>query len=524
MNKIQWLSILLCASLLLSPLSATTAAVLQQQPAQRDPGILRQLITEDPANFYLNQSKSTYESSQSLQSSALPSMSRLAFQSARYNNWEIFLADPTGTNEFRLTNNSAADVDPSLARGAGLVAFASNRSGSYNIYSQNANGSNLKRLTPNNPNSTNPVISPDGSHIVFQSDRNGNSDLFIIKSDGSGLVQLTNTPGYDGEATWSPDGMHIAFISNRAGVHDLWVMGTDGSNPTQLTAGATAAFPVWSPSGTKIAFSNDSNMDGFYELWTMNPDGSGSSVKAQAGQGVNRDYWGASWSPDGKMIAMIATDWIYQQNQWWWTNSYLKIYDPTTGGFLGDTLTDNQVIRVSWSSTDITPPGPCSMDLKPTQTQESFLFGLSAGDTETGAAWFDVQVRALPDGIWQDYITTPAAGVIYQGVDGGQYEFRCRARDGGGNVQSWSTSIPSSTTVHASRPDSVTRVDQRYAKGPVKVNWAGLDAFGGINSYDIFVRDGQSGDWEDWLRGVQYTAAQYIRDAQSHLLLPQPGA
>ena len=41
--------------------------------------------------------------------------------------------------------------------------------------------------------------------------------LMVMNADGSGQTRLTNIPGFDGEPVWSPDGSRIAFSSDRDG-------------------------------------------------------------------------------------------------------------------------------------------------------------------------------------------------------------------------------------------------------------------------------------------------------------------
>jgi hypothetical protein len=55
----------------------------------------------------------------------------------------------------------------------------------------NADGSNQTRLTNNSAIDEYPAFSPDGSRIAFISYRNGNGDVYVMRSDGSNQVRLT---------------------------------------------------------------------------------------------------------------------------------------------------------------------------------------------------------------------------------------------------------------------------------------------------------------------------------------------
>jgi dipeptidyl aminopeptidase/acylaminoacyl peptidase len=55
--------------------------------------------------------------------------------------------DANGSNQTRLTHNSAVDEHPVWSPDGTKIAFTSNRDGNYQIYVMNANGSNQTRLT-----------------------------------------------------------------------------------------------------------------------------------------------------------------------------------------------------------------------------------------------------------------------------------------------------------------------------------------------------------------------------------------
>jgi hypothetical protein len=52
----------------------------------------------------------------------------------------------------------------------------------------------------------------------------------VINADGSNLIHLT-----DYYPVWSPDGAKIAFSDERSGESEIYVMNTDGSDQTNIT-------------------------------------------------------------------------------------------------------------------------------------------------------------------------------------------------------------------------------------------------------------------------------------------------
>jgi TolB protein len=142
--------------------------------------------------------------------------------------------------------------------------------------------------------------------IAFSRNSGGlnNSAIYVASVDGSGVTPLTGRGTYT-LPVWSPDGSKIAFsnpipFSCRASCRNyILVMNADGSGVRQLTNGYDIS-PVWSPDGTRIAFS--SNRDGNHEIYVMNADGSG-QVNLTNNPGF--DDW-AVWSPDGTRIAFYS--------------------------------------------------------------------------------------------------------------------------------------------------------------------------------------------------------------------------
>jgi dipeptidyl aminopeptidase/acylaminoacyl peptidase len=104
-----------------------------------------------------------------------------------------------------------------------------------------------------------PQVSPDGQRVLYAirtTDLAGNARTtvtYILPVAGGTAKQFPDDTTRASEARWAPAGRMVAYVS-----HDqLWVAAPDGSGRRQLTTlngGATG--PVWSPDGSRIAFTS----------------------------------------------------------------------------------------------------------------------------------------------------------------------------------------------------------------------------------------------------------------------------
>jgi len=228
---------------------------------------------------------------------------KIAFDSDRDGNEEVYVMNADGTGQTRLTNNPAFDGIPVWSSDGTKITFSSMRDGDFEVYAMNADGTGQTNIT-NNPgqNDYNSSWSPDGTKIVFTSLRDGNSEIYVMNADGSGQTNITNNSAWEDEAVWSPDGTKIAFSTDRTGGnpqdHEIFVMNPDGSGQTNITNNSEPdGSPDWSPDGTKITFNKRVGLN--HEIYVMNADGTGQTnlTNSPTNEGTT------VWSPDGTKIA-----------------------------------------------------------------------------------------------------------------------------------------------------------------------------------------------------------------------------
>jgi Tol biopolymer transport system component len=158
---------------------------------------------------------------------------------------------------------------------------AANSNSTQNVWVVKTDGSGatpLTKLAAIGADTFSEAWSPDGTKIVMAARRaldgsdaentNGTNNIWVMKSDGTATTPLTRITAFGADSfdpVWSPDGSKIAFDSQRAldgsdaaGAGNIWVVNADGSAATPLTkltvVLAPSSVPVWSPDGSKIAF------------------------------------------------------------------------------------------------------------------------------------------------------------------------------------------------------------------------------------------------------------------------------
>jgi Tol biopolymer transport system component len=187
--------------------------------------------------------------------------------------------------------------------GPSKIAFQSGRDGNPEIYSMNPDGSGLVRLTTTDAvvQDVSPAWSPDRTRIAFNSTRGtGYFRLFVMNADGSGVTEVPVPAGGTGIPRWSPNGKQIAF-ANGAGT--IVVLNADGSDAHTVGAGTSVS---WSPDGSQLAVTRlvggRLGYGGYHQVFTISADGS-SAVQLTTSE---LDKALGSWSPDGAKILFYA--------------------------------------------------------------------------------------------------------------------------------------------------------------------------------------------------------------------------
>jgi TolB protein len=209
---------------------------------------------------------------------------------------DIWVMKSDGTGQTRLTSNTENDDSPAFAPGGGKIAFTRLFADDAEIMEMTDTGTGVTRLTNNTTHDSDPVYSPNGSKIAYICENGaGHLQICVMNADGTGSVVL---PGCETDdcvtPDWSPDGTKVVFArwTGDWASSAIYTQVVSGGLPVRLTPlGGAVNYPHFSPTGTKIAYTNDEAEAA--EIYTMNADGSSrTNITNNAG-----DDWGSDWQP-----------------------------------------------------------------------------------------------------------------------------------------------------------------------------------------------------------------------------------
>ena len=154
----------------------------------------------------------------------------------------------TGVDE-RLVAGSGRHVNARVSPDGRRIAYQSNRSGNGEIWIHNLAGGADLQLTRHPAVDSSPDWSPDGGQIVFRSMRNGDAALWIVDAEGGEprrLASHINSMSFartaaveiDSAPRWSPDGTYVGYVAPSDAGIVLWRVTLDGeATPIPSTAG-----------------------------------------------------------------------------------------------------------------------------------------------------------------------------------------------------------------------------------------------------------------------------------------------
>ena len=164
-----------------------------------------------------------------------PDGRRVAVTSTRSGDWEIWVSDPDGSNDVKLTSMGAqATGAPHWSPDGQFITFASNLEGEFDIYVVPGAGGKPRRLTSHPAIDHGPTFSRDGKWIYFTSQRSGQYRIWKMPVAGGDAVQVTPNEGFIAFEALDGNSIYYATTSN---VSPLWRMPTSGGEPVKVLDG-----------------------------------------------------------------------------------------------------------------------------------------------------------------------------------------------------------------------------------------------------------------------------------------------
>jgi hypothetical protein len=167
-----------------------------------------------------------------------PDSRRVAFDSDRSGNSEVWLADLDGSNAVQLTSMDAASGFANWSPDGRLIAFHSNAGDEWHAYVIPASGGKPGRLAGNGW----PYFSRDGRWIYFNWNRNRQGEIWKKMVSGGDAIQITRNGAVAGQE--SSDGEYLYYRLIPLGPGPLWRIPVSGGEPLKVLDGMFDFFVV----------------------------------------------------------------------------------------------------------------------------------------------------------------------------------------------------------------------------------------------------------------------------------------
>jgi Tol biopolymer transport system component len=222
------------------------------------------------------------------------------------------------------------------------IVYESDAGGGFDIWIMDPDGRNQTRLTANDGNNMMPSVSPDGRYIAYiavsynSGGGAGVHRLWRMDIDGGNPKQLTDGPS-DNQPAWSGDGKSLLYTSWMNPKPAIWRVSGDGGGATQMWERA-ASLPVPSPDGKLVAacLSDNGNKVGLLRY------DSGQLVMVLDIEIPQFDLLPVyRWAPNGKALTYIGT-----------REGISNVWSQPLDGRPPKQITDfktDEVVRFDWS-------------------------------------------------------------------------------------------------------------------------------------------------------------------------------
>jgi Tol biopolymer transport system component/DNA-binding winged helix-turn-helix (wHTH) protein len=124
---------------------------------------------------------------------------------------------------------------PQISPDGTRIAFQSTRSGQYELWVSDRDGTQARPLTRSAIYKSPARWSPDGRHLTFTTRVNAQSDIWILDVDSGAARTVVSDTTSAVAPSWSHDGRSVYFGSLRSAEWQIWNVDVDGGQLRQVT-------------------------------------------------------------------------------------------------------------------------------------------------------------------------------------------------------------------------------------------------------------------------------------------------
>ncbi len=242
----------------------------------------------------------------------------------------IYLVDAESGEQIPVTDGSAWDYKPTICPTRPVLAFSRSNEGRSVIWVQRLGDGVGQPLVTTGADDRWPTWTRDGEHLFFHRLVDEGSGIWLWDRESRQAREVVGAEEKPRYASFDPTGERIIYASEASGRSALRILELATGVSTPVPVGE-AAFPVWSPSGRRIAFVSRPVPDGRWEISTLDLAGGEVRVWTQGQPALKGLHAPVAFSPDDTSLVFKSETEPFEAN--------LLRLDLTTGEI--DNITDD---------------------------------------------------------------------------------------------------------------------------------------------------------------------------------------
>jgi Tol biopolymer transport system component/DNA-binding winged helix-turn-helix (wHTH) protein len=224
------------------------------------------------------------------------------------NIWKLNLSDTAHVvgEPVKLISSTRQQAAPSYSPDGSRLAFQSDRSGDWEIWTCARDGSDQVQLTHfRGPLTGTPRWSPDGKQILFDSRSSGITQIHVVPAAGGEPRRLTSDAEGAEVPSWSRDGKWVYYSTVRDGAAKIWKMPLEGGVARAVGSNG-GIYATESADGKYVYFSRNS-LDS--TIWRVAAQGGAEELVTGVPKPFDTSHW--VLTPTGIYVIDSNSDLLY---------------------------------------------------------------------------------------------------------------------------------------------------------------------------------------------------------------------